>query len=46
MFGVAAEPKTPEIYPGGEHVMSMFPAAHGAEAKARIVKFINDEMPL
>jgi alpha/beta superfamily hydrolase len=46
MFEVAAEPKALEIYPGGEHAMSMFPAAHGAEVKARIVKFIDDVMPL
>ena len=46
MFEVASEPKTLEIYPGGEHAMSMFPAAHGADAKARIVTFINDVMPL
>ncbi|HTM78168.1 MAG TPA: alpha/beta fold hydrolase [Devosia sp.] len=46
MFAVASEPKTLEIYPGGEHAMSMFPAAHGAEAKARIVSFIKDVMPL
>ena len=46
MFKVASEPKTLEIYPGGEHAMSMFPAVHGAEAKARIVTFINDVMPL
>ena len=46
MFEVAAEPKTLEIYPGARHAMSMFAGTQGAEVKARIVKFVDDVMPL
>ena len=46
MFEVAAEPKTLEIYPGARHAMSMFAGTGGADVQARIVKFIDDVMPL
>ena len=45
MFEAAAEPKSLEFYPGGQHGLSMLKGNHGADIKARIIAFIEEAVP-